>query len=183
MFRIKAEFGLNGRRVNAIFVKAVANGASEFHVSGRSLALEVKVDLDVQACNELGVAQLPYVKVMGTNNTRKLLNVFLDIIDAQTSGNSLEQDTRSSKTKRDGRSENDAGNDQGNTRIGVEAPAVVGEPDEQGRSNDTDVSKSVAHDMEEDTTHVEVGMRVTMATATGLFFGLSVLVLLVVDGL
>ncbi|KAH0357191.1 cation efflux protein, partial [Aureobasidium melanogenum] len=125
VFRIKAELGLNGRRVDAIFVKAVANGAGQFHVSGRSLALEIKVDLDVQACNELGVAQLPYVEVMGTNNTRKLLNVFLDIINAQTSGNSLKQDTRGSKAKGDGRGENDAGDDQGNTRISIEAPAVV----------------------------------------------------------
>jgi hypothetical protein len=183
VFRVEAELGLNGGRVNAILVKAVADGTGEFHVSCRSLALEVEVDLNVQTCNQLGVAQLPDVEVVGTNNTRKLLNILLDVIDAQTSRDSLEQDARGGETERNGRSENDAGDDEGNTRIGVEAPFVIGEPDEQGRSNDTDVSKSVAHNVKEDTTHVEIVVRMTVATSAGLFLGLSVVVFLVVYGL
>jgi len=183
VFRVEAELGLDGGRVNAILVKAIANGTSKFHVSCRALALEVKVDLNVQTCNQLGVAQLPDVEVVGTNNTRKLLDILFDVIDAQTSRDSLEQDARGGETKRNGRSENDAGDDKGDTRIGVEAPFVVGKPDEQGRSNDTDVSESVTHDVKEDTTHIEIIVRVTVATSAGLFLGLSVVVLLVVNGL
>jgi hypothetical protein len=183
VFGVKAEFRLDGGRVDAILVEAVANGTSKLHVSCWTLALEVEVDLNVQTCNKLGVAQLPHVEVMGTNNTGELLDVLLDVINAQTSGDSLEQDTRGGKTERDGRSENDAGDDQRNTRIGVEAPLVVGKPDEQSRSNNTNVSESVTHDVKEDTTHVEIAMRMTVTTATGLFLGLSVFVLLVVDGL
>jgi hypothetical protein len=164
-------------------MKAVANGTSKLHVSCRTLTLEVEVDLNVQTCNKLGVAQLPHVKVVGTNNTRELLDVFLDVVDTQPSRDSLEQDTRGGKTERNGRSENNAGDDQRNAGIGVEAPLVVGKPDEQSRSNDTNVSKSITHDVEEDTTHVEIVMRMTVATTTGLFLGLSVFVLLVVDGL
>lgn len=183
VFRVEAELRLDGRRVDAVLVKAVANGTSKLHVSCRTLALEVEVDLNVQACDELGVAQLPHVEVVGTNDTRELLDVLLDVIDAQTSRDGLEQDTRGGKTERNGRSENNAGDDQRNAGVGVEAPLVVGKPDEQSRSNDTNVSKSIAHDVEEDTTHVEIVMRMTMATTAGLFLGLSVFVLLVVDGL
>lgn len=183
VFGVEAELGLDGGRVDAVLVKAVANGTSKLHVSCRTLTLEVKVDLNVQTCNKLGIAQLPYVEVVGTNNTRKLLDVFLDIVNAQTSRHSLEQDTGGGKTKRDGRSEDNAGDDEGNARIGVEAPFVVGKPDEQSRSNDTNVSKSIAHDVEEDTTHVEIVVRVAVTTTARLFLGLSVFVLLVVDGL
>lgn len=169
--------------MDAVLVKAVADGTSKFHVSCRTLALEVKVDLNVQTCNKLGVAQLPYVEVMGTNNTRKLLNIFFDIVDTQTSRDGLKQDAGGGKTERDGRSENNAGDDEGNARIGVEAPLVIGEPDKQSRSNDTDVAESVTHDVKEDTAHVEIVVRMTVATTAGLFLGLSVFVLFVVDGL
>lgn len=158
VFGIKAELRLDGRRVNAVLVKTVTNCASKLHVPCRSLSLEIEVDLNVQTGNKLGVAQLPHMKVMTTDNSGKLFNVFLDVIDTEARGDGLEENARGGQAKRNGRGKDDAGNNQRNTGIGVVAPGKVGKPDEQGRSNDTNVAERVAHNMEKDTAHVEVAV-------------------------
>lgn len=160
---VEAELRLNGGRVDTILVEAVANGTSKFHVSCGTFSLEVKVDLNVQTRDELGVTQLPDMQVMATNDTGEFLDVFLDVIDAETCGDCLKKDARCSLAEGDGRGENNTGDNQRNTRIGVVTPGEVGKPDEQCRANDTNVAQCIAHDVQEDTTHVEVVVRMAVA--------------------
>lgn len=177
---VETEFGLDGGRVDAIGVEAAADGECQLHVASGTLSLEVEFDLNVQAANQLGVAELPDVKMVARDNTRKVFDVGLDVVNANAGGDSLEENARGSLAKRNSGCENDCGDDERNHRIHVEAPAVVREPDEECDSDDTDVAKSVAQDVKEDTAHVEVSVRVT---ALRLLLGLRMPVLVVIDGL
>ena len=180
MLRVETELGLDGGRVDAVGVQAAADGQCQLHVASGTLSLEVELDLDVQATDQFGVAELPDVDVVARDNTRKVFDVGLDVVNADAGGDSLEENARGSLAKRNSGCENDCGDDERNHRIHVEAPAVVREPDEECDSDDTNVAKCVAQDVKEDTAHVEVSVRVT---ALGLLLGLRVPVLVVVDGL
>lgn len=79
-----------------------------------------------------------------------------------------------------GRCQDDGSDDERDGRVHVETPAVVGEPDEECGGDNADIAESVAQNVKEDTAHVEVAM---VVTTLGLLLGLSVSVLLVVDGL
>jgi hypothetical protein len=177
---IETELGLDGGRVDAVGVKAAADGQCQFHVTSGTFSLEVELDLDVQAADKFGVAELPDVDVVARDNTREVFDVGLDIVNADAGGDSLEENARGSLAERNGGCEDDGGDDEGNHRIHVEAPGEVREPDEECDSDDTDVAKGVAQDVKEDTAHVEISVRVT---ALGLLLGLRVPVLVVIDGL
>lgn len=164
MSRVEAEFGLDGGRVHSVFVKAIADGTSKLHVSCGTFALEIKVDLDVQAGDKLGVAQLPDVDVMAADDAWQHLNVSLNVINVQTQRDSLQEDTGGGLAERNGRTKDDDGDDERNGRISVETPRVVGKPDEKRSCNNTNVSEGISHDMEEDAAHVEVPMRMPVAT-------------------
>ena len=180
VLRVEAELGLDGGGVDAIGVQAAADSEREFHVASRALTLEVELDLDVQAADEFGVAELPDVDVVARDNAGEIFNVGLDVVNANACGNSLEKDAGGGLAERDGGCEDDGGDDKRNHRVHVEAPAVVGEPDEECSGDNADVSESIAQNMKEDTAHVEITVAVT---ALGLLLGLSVSVLLVVDRL
>jgi len=99
---VEAELGLDCGRVDAIGVQAAADGEREFHVACRSLALEVKFDLDVQAADELGVAELPDVDVVARHDAGEVFDVSLDVVHADAGGNCLEEDTRCGLAERNG---------------------------------------------------------------------------------
>ena len=61
---IEAEFRLDSARMDTVFVQALTNLPGKRHIPRGSLALEVKVDLDVQRSNELRVRELPHVDVV-----------------------------------------------------------------------------------------------------------------------
>lgn len=176
---VEAELGLDGGGVDAVGVQAAADSLCQLHVARGALALEVELDLDVQAADELGVAELPDVDVVAGDDAGKVLDVGFDVLDGNAGGNSLEEDARSSLAKRDGRGEDNSGDDERDGRVHVEAPAEVGEPDEECGGNDADVTEGITQNVEEDTAHVEVTVRVAVATAL-LLLRLSVPVLLVV---
>ena len=180
MLGIETELGLDGGRVDAVGVQAAADSQSQLHVASGTFSLEVKLDLDMQATNQFGVAELPDVDVVAGDNTREVFDVGLDVVNANAGGDSLEENARGSFAEWNSGCENDRCDDERNHRIHVEAPAEVREPDEECDSNDTDVAEGVAQDVEEDTAHVEVSVRVA---ALGLLLGLRVSVLVVVDGL
>lgn len=122
VLRVQAELWLDGGRVNAVLMETVANGASELHVSCGTFSLEIKVDLNVQACNQLGVAQLPNMNVVAANDARQELNVFLNLVNIDAKWNSLEKDARGGLAEWNGRGENDTGDEKRDCRVQVEAP-------------------------------------------------------------
>ena len=121
--------------------------------------------------------------MMTVADTRQILNIVLDIIYAQSSRNCLQQDARGCFAQRNCRAQDDESDDQGDGGIEVESSLPASEPDKKRSGNNTNIAQRITHDMEEDTAHVEIVVRVTVATAAGLFLGLSVFMLLVVDGL
>lgn len=61
MCRFAAEFGLDSRAVNTIFVKTFSNLTCELHVTLRSLVFEFEGYLDVERRDKLSVVKLPDV--------------------------------------------------------------------------------------------------------------------------
>jgi len=180
MLGIETELRLDSGRVNAVRVQAAADGLCKLHVASGAFSLEVELDLDVQTANQLGVAELPDVHVVARNNAREVFDVGLDVVNANAGGDSLKENARGSFAERNRGCENDCGDDKRNYRIHVETPAEVCEPDEECDTDDTDVAESVAQDVQEHATHVEISVRMT---ALRLLLGLRVPVLLVIDRL
>lgn len=116
------------------------------------------------------------MEVVSSNNAGETLDVLLDVVDTYALGRGLKKDTRRSLAKRDGRGQDDDRDDQRDTGIDVEPPLIIGQPDDQGRSNNTNVAKRVAHDVQEDTAHVEI---VAVAALLALGLGLSMVMTLV----
>ena len=180
VLRVEAELGLDGGGVDAIGVQAAADSECELHVASRALTLEVKLDLDVQAADKLGVAELPDVDVVARHDAGEVFDIGLDVVNANTSGNCLEEDARCGFAEGDGGCQDDGSDDERNGRVHVETPAVVGEPNKECGGDNADIAESVAQNVKEDTAHVEVAV---VVTTLGLLLGLSVSVLLVVDRL
>lgn len=171
---LRCKLGLDGRRVDSVGMQALSYLPSKAHVPLRALALDLSVDLDMDRSNDLGVTQLPDVEMMRTDYSGKSLDVLLDVIDTHPGRHGLEKDTRSGLTEGNGRGENDDSDHQRNARIHVESPVVIGQPNDQGRGDHADISKSITHDMQENTPHVQI---MTMTVFIGfLGLGLSVVV-------
>lgn len=147
MLGVKAELGLDGGGVNTVGVEAAADGQGELHVACGALALEVEFDLDVQAADELGVAELPDVDVVAGDDAGEIFDVGFDVFDADSSRNGLQEDARGGLAERNGGGENDGSDDKRDGRVHVEAPAVVGEPNEKCGGDDTDVAEGVTQDV------------------------------------
>ena len=60
------KFRLDGRGMNAIIVQTTAHLFGEMHISLRAFVLDLAIDFNMQRCHELRIAQLPYVKMVGT---------------------------------------------------------------------------------------------------------------------
>lgn len=150
--------------MDSIGVEALPDVSCKGHVPVGALALDVEADLDVERGDELGVAELPDVEVVAADDSRKLLDVLDDVVDAEAGGHGLEEDPGGGLAERDGGEEDDDGDEQGDGRVCIVAPGVVCEPDEEGRDDDADVAEGVAQDMEEDTAHIQV-VTVTVTVA------------------
>lgn len=140
---VEAEFWLDGRGVNAIFMEAFTDLAGKSHVARRALALKIEVDLNVKRSDELGIRELPDVKVVARDDAVEICNILLDLVDRQVLRNSLEQDARCSFAEWNSRKENYDGNDERNEGVGVESPREIGEPDEQSSCNNTNIAQSI----------------------------------------
>jgi hypothetical protein len=177
---VEAELGLDSRGVDAVGVQAAADSERELHVTSGSLTLEVEFDLDVQAADELGVAELPDVDVVARHDAREIFNIGLDVVHADAGGDCLKENARCGLAEGNGGCEDDGSDNERDGRVHVETPAVVSEPDEERSGDNADISESIAQNVKEDTAHVEVTVAVA---ALGLLLGLGVSVLLVVDRL
>lgn len=113
-------------------MQALAHGPRERHVARGALALEIELDLDVQRGDHFGVAELPHVQVVAADDAVELADVVFDVVDADACGDGLEQDAGRGEAEGDGGGEDDESDDEGYERVGVEAPGVVGAPDEEG---------------------------------------------------
>lgn len=156
-------------------MKTLANCGGLLHVALRAVSLKVVVDADMKTGDELGVAELPDVEVVDALDTGEILNVVADIVHLDTVRDGLKENARCGLAERNSRTKDDDGNDKRNGRVEVVAAGELALPDDDGSDNDTNVSKSIAHDVQEDSLHVEIAVRVT-ATATAALSGLAVLV-------
>lgn len=118
------------------------------------------------------------MEVVGSDDAGQTFNILLDVIDAHALGRGLKKNARRSLAKRDGRGQDDDSDEQRDAGIDVETPLVVSQPDDQCRSNDTDVAERIAHDVQEDTAHIQV-MAVAVATLLTLRLCLSMVMALV----
>lgn len=114
-------------------------------------------------------------------DSREIFNVLADIVDFDAVGDRLEEDARGGFAEGNGGAEDDDGDDEGDGGIEVIASGEIGEPDDEGGDDDSNVAEGVAHDVEEDSLHVKVIVGVT-ATTTATLSGFAVVVLGVVNG-
>lgn len=94
--------------------------------------------------------------MVAAQNARKEANVLFNVINGQAHRHGLQENTRSGFAKGDGGAEDDKGDDERNGGVGVKAPGVVRQPDEESGGNDADIAEGVAHDVQENAAHVEV---------------------------
>ena len=94
----------------------------KFHVACRALALEVKVNLDMERGNELGIRKLPNVQVMTRDDTVEIADVVGDVINRHVLRNSLEQDAGRGLAEGQGREKDDHGDEQRDGRISIHPP-------------------------------------------------------------
>ena len=80
------------------------------------------------------------MNVMTADDTRKLLNVLLDIGDIDVVRSSLEQDFGGCEGKRKCRLQDDESDEKRHSRVGVKTSGPCSLPDDQSRHNDSKIS-------------------------------------------
>lgn len=128
MLNIKTKLGLNGSTVYAIAMKTFPGAPRQLHVLLSAMCVDREGDLEMHACDDLCIGKLPDVNMMAADNSGKLFNVLADLWDADILRSGLEQDTRSSKSQRNGCLKNNGCNDERDCRVSIELARPVGEP-------------------------------------------------------
>lgn len=139
-------------------VQTPAHLAGKVHVFRRAKALDITVHLDVQAGNDLGVAELPDVQVVTADDSGEILDILLDPSDVKMDGDRLEKDAARGFAEGDCAEKDDNGDEKRDGGVEIVAPLVGSEPNEEGTDDHTDVAESVAKDVKEYTAHVEIGV-------------------------
>lgn len=145
-------------------METASNLPCQVHVTGGPCALYLAVHLDMQTRNKFGITELPDVEVMCLEDTREGFDISRDFVDGHADGDCLKKDSAGSFAEREGAAEDDDGDDKRNAGVKVVPTGEGGEPDDQCRSYYTNVAKCVTHNMKEDASHVQVSMRVTVAS-------------------
>jgi hypothetical protein len=166
--------------VNSIRVQAAPNLSREMHVAGRPGTFNLAVDFDVQTSHKFRVAELPDVEVVGFNDPRKRFNICGDLIDGHAHGDCLQENATGGSAKRYGAAQDDDGDDKRDGRVEVVASRECGEPNQQRSHYDANVSQGIAHDMEEDSSHVKVAVRVAVSAMTVTTVRVAVFVVMIV---
>jgi hypothetical protein len=78
---VETELGLYRSTVNTETVEALAGTASQFHILLTAMRVDREGNLDVHACNELGVGELPDVDVVACDNTGESLDILSNLGD------------------------------------------------------------------------------------------------------
>lgn len=155
------KLGLDGARVDPPSVQVGTDLGSNVHVlfglSGRA------VDQNMDRGDDLALAELPHVKLVEVKHAVDIHDRVTHGFERDGSGNTLEQNVRGRLAERQGRVEDDDGDEERDGRVRVESPPGVRVQDEETGGNDTDVAESVAENVEEDTLHVHAAVRVTAA--------------------
>lgn len=182
VLRVETEFGLNSGAVDAESVETLASPPCELHILLTAVSVDGEGHLQVHAGDDLGVGELPDVDVVAADDTGEGFNIFADIGDTDVLGGGLEEYPRGCAGKRNRRLENDGGDEEGNGRIGVVLARPVGEPDDQGRDDDTEVSKGIANDVKNHGVHAHVAVAVTVTALLAWLAGKRVVVTIVHAG-
>lgn len=121
------------------------------------------VDKDVNRGNDFGFGELPDVQLVEVENAFDGLNGLADGFEADRSRDTLEEDVGGGLAEGQRRVEDDDGDEERDGWVRVESPPCVGVHDEEASCDNTDVAKSIAKDVEENTLHVHttLPMRVT----------------------
>lgn len=169
VFRVEAEFGLDGGAVDAEAVKTLSCSAGEFHILLPTMRVDGERDLDVHAGNELGVGQLPDVNVVAGDDSRESFNVVSDFLDADVLWGGLKEDASGGQSQGNRGLEDNDGDEEGDSRISVELSRPVGKPDDKGSNHNTNVSESIANDVQNHGihTHIAVAMTVLLSWLLG----------------
>ena len=78
---VKAELGLYRSAVNTETVEALAGTAGQFHVLLTAMRVDREGNLDVHACDELCVGELPDVDVVACDDTGESLDILSNLGD------------------------------------------------------------------------------------------------------
>ncbi|GKT41798.1 uncharacterized protein ColSpa_01978 [Colletotrichum spaethianum] len=175
---VAAELGLNGGCVNAVGVEALAGALGELHVLLTALGGDGEVDVDVQGGDDLGVGELPDVDVVAAEDTGQVLDVLADLLEVNVVRGGLEENLGSRLGEGNSGLENNESDEQRDGGIGVEAAGPVGQPDDEGSDDDTNVAESVADDVKNHGVHSHIA--VVVAVAASRLLALLVVVVLVV---
>ena len=159
---IKTELGLDRSAVNAVGVEALPHPLGEDHVFLASCLGDREGDLDVHRGDNLGVRQLPDVYVVAGDDSGKALDVFTDVLNLDSLRRGLQEDLGCGKSKRECGLENDEGDEQRDSRIGVVLSRPVGQPDDQSCNNNTDVAQGISKNVKDHSVHAHVAMTVSV---------------------
>lgn len=113
--------------------------------------------------------------VVAADNSWDVLDIFLDVVDIDMVWCCLEKDLCSRFCQGDSGFQDDESDKKGHCWICVESAGPVGEPDEKGRDNDSNVAKGISHNVENHGVHTHIGMVVAMRTSLGRFLWLVVI--------
>jgi hypothetical protein len=173
---VEAKLGLYSSTVNAETVEALASATSQLHVLLAAMGVNGERNLEVHACDELGVWELPNVDMVAGDDTRESLNVLSNLGDANMLRGGLQKNTRSASGERNTCLEDNGSNEQGDGRIGVDLARPVGKPDDKSSNHDTNVTKHIANDVEDHGVHTHISVVVTVAILLLSVLGESVVV-------
>jgi hypothetical protein len=176
---VETELGLYRSTVNTETVEALAGTASEFHILLTAMRVDREGNLDVHACNELCVGELPDVDVVACNNTGESLDILSNLRDTNVLRSGLKKNSSSAPGKRNTSLEDNGSNEQGDGGISVFLARPVGKPDDKGGNHDTNVSKHIADDVEDHSVHAHISVIVTVTVLFGSILGEGVVVTVV----
>lgn len=176
---VEAELRLDGGAVDAEAVETLPGPTSQLHVLLTTMRVDGERDLDMHAGDELRVGELPDVNVMAGNNTGECLDILTNLGNADVLRGSLEQDSCGTARERNASLENDGGDEQRDSGIGIHLSGPVGKPDDQSGSHNTNVAEHIADDVKNHGVHTHVVVTVAMAALLAGLLGQSVVVTVV----
>lgn len=173
---VDAELGLDGGAVDAVGVEALTGLLGELHVALAALVGDGEGNLDVHGGDELGVGQLPHVHVVAADDAGEVLDVLADLRELEVVGRRLQQHLGRRARQRDRRPQDDERDEQRHCRVSIQLARPVREPDDERRSDDTDVAQRVAQHVQDHRVHAHVSMAVPVRAAALARFRLRLVV-------
>lgn len=159
------ELGLDGDRVDAVLMENLLDFVRQSHELRR-----VGGDAHMQRGDKGVFLEDPDVQVVQLLDAVQGHNVVFDVLSINVLRHGLQQNGGGGSAQGKSRGEDDDRDDERNDGVGVVLPRVVRLPDEESSGNNTNVSKSISHNVEEDALHVERNVLLLL----GLLLGVEV---------